>query len=170
MKVTLSALQSRGVEGIKFVGLAKEFGVTSGSFYWHFKGLNDLLTSALGFWEKKLTDRIMTHAEAFEGSAEDRILNLMVEVIRNDSGTPDHAISVWARRDEHAQVTYQRTLDKRFRFASWMFEEAGFNRPDAAVRGRMLVAYLMGESWTNLKRQDNWEDLLQKELDVLTAR
>ncbi|MEP4767506.1 MAG: TetR/AcrR family transcriptional regulator [Roseibium sp.] len=166
---TLSALQYKGVEGIKIVGLAKELGVTSGSFYWHFKDLNDLLTSALDFWEAELTDKIMVQAREFDGSAEDRILNLMTEVVRNDAAAPDHAISVWARRDTTANKVYQRTLEKRFGFASWMFEQVGFEQAEAALRGRLLVAYLMGESSTNLKTHKTWEKVLKQQLQILTA-
>ncbi|MEP3046309.1 MAG: TetR/AcrR family transcriptional regulator [Roseibium sp.] len=166
---TLSALQSKGVEGIKIVGLAKELGVTSGSFYWHFKDLNDLLTSSLEFWVVELTEKIMLNAKTFEGTAEGRILNLMTEVVRNDAAAPDHAISVWARRDPDVNEIYQRTLERRFDFASWTFEQVGFNHADAALRGRMLVAYLMGESSTNLKARRDWEALLKQQLDILLA-
>lgn len=169
LRAALSTLQYRGVEGIKIVGLARDLGVTSGSFYWHFKDLNDLLTSALEFWEVELTDNIMIQAREFEGPAEDRILNLMTEVVRNDAAAPDHAISVWARRDPTAIAVYQRTLEKRFGFASWMFEQVGFKDDDAVLRGRLLVAYLMGESSTNLKTHKNWKALLARQLDILTA-
>jgi hypothetical protein len=40
----------------------------------------------------------------------------------------------------------QRTLDKRFAFAAWMFRQAGFSKVQAETRGRMMVVYMMGES------------------------
>ncbi|WP_422037036.1 TetR/AcrR family transcriptional regulator [Roseibium sp.] len=166
----LSALQSRGVENIKIVNLAKDLGVTSGSFYWHFKDLGELLRSTLEFWEIELTDRISERYRSFDGNATDRLFNLMVDVIRYDAAAPDHAISVWAKNDDHACQVYERTLQKRFDFARWMFEQNGFEAHEAQLRGRLFVAYLMGESSTNLKAQADWEHVLKRQLDILTAR
>ena len=38
----LKVLEERGIDGVKVVIIAERMGVTSGSFYWHFKGLPDL--------------------------------------------------------------------------------------------------------------------------------
>jgi hypothetical protein len=44
------------------------------------------------------------------------------------------------------QTVFQRTLDKRFAFAAWMFRQAGFSKVEAETRGRMMVVFMMGES------------------------
>lgn len=170
IRAALSALQAQGVEHIKIVGLARDLGVTSGSFYWHFKDLKDLLEATLAFWEIELTDTISSRYREYEGAAEERLYQLMVDVIRYDAAAPDHAISVWAKRDATAREVYERTIQKRFGFATWMFEQAGFKGEQATLRGRMFVAYLMGESSTNLKAQADWEAILKKELEILTFR
>ena len=59
------------------------------------------------------------------------------------------------------------TIQKRFDFAAWMFEEAGFPAPEARARGRMMVAYLMGESTTDLKRRADWRAVIEDEFEVL---
>lgn len=58
----------------------------------------------------------------------------------------DLAISHWAQTNAATQVVFQRALEKRFSFATWMFMEAGFDRLQAEARGRMMVVYMMGES------------------------
>ncbi|MGI9482550.1 MAG: TetR/AcrR family transcriptional regulator [Hyphomicrobiales bacterium] len=163
----LEILQERGVDGVKIVVIAERLDVTSGSFYWHFKDLRELLECLLDYWETELTDAIIVVARNLSGSAEDRILTLMQEVIATDAAAYDHVISVWARSDPKARETYERTIQKRFEFAAWMFRQAGFNTRQAAVRGRLMVTYLMGESSISLKSNRKWRSIVRDEFDVL---
>ena len=164
----LKVLEQHGVEGVKIVIIAERMGVTSGSFYWHFKGLRDLLDCLLEYWERELTDAVMETVKAFRGSPEDRILNLMLQVIEEDAAVYDHAISVWARSDPVAKEIFERTLRKRFDFSAWMFKQCGFPDRQAKVRGRLLVAYLMGESAADLKSNRKWGAIVREEFRLLT--
>lgn len=170
VREALEVLQERGVDGVKIVVIAEQMGVTSGSFYWHFKGLQDLLDCLLDYWERGLTDAVIEVAKAYGGPPEDRILNLMLQVIEEDAATYDHAISVWARRDPATNAVFERTLRKRFDFAAWMFKQCGFSNRQAAVRGRLMVAYLMGESATDLKSDARWKAGIREKYKVLMDR
>lgn len=163
----LEVLQERGVAGVKIVVIAKRLGVTSGSFYWHFKELRDLQICLLEYWESDLTDAIIRKAKKFSGTPEERILGLMLQVIENDAAFHDHAILIWARSDPLAKETFERTLQKRFEFARWMFRQAGFSNRQAVIRGRLMVTYLMGESSTSLKSDPKWKNTIQGEFQVL---
>ena len=167
LQETLKLLQHRGLEGVKIVVIAERMGVTSGSFYWHFKNLRDLLDCLLDYWERELTDAVMESAKAFSGPPENRILTLMLQVIEEDAAIYDHAISIWTRSDPSAKEVFERTLRKRFDFAAWMFKQCGFSNRQAATRGRMMVAYLMGESATNLKSDPNWKVGIREKYKIL---
>lgn len=167
IRAAIRTLQERGVDGVKVVVLAEDLGVTSGSFYWHFKGIPELFKSLLNYWETVLTDAIIAEVHTFEGSASDRILALMTRVIEEDAAALDHTISVWARRDPEVRECYERTLKRRFEFAAWMFRQAGHSRKEAAIRGRLMVAYLMGESATLLKSDPDWRNVLKREFAIL---
>ena len=170
LQETLKVLQYRGVDGVKIVVIAESLGVTSGSFYWHFKNLRDLLDNLLEFWEREMTDVVMLAAKAYDGPPEDRILNLMYQVIEEDAATFDHAISIWARKDPTANEVFTRTLRKRFDFSSWLFRQSGFSAKQAGIRGRLLVAYLMGESATDLKSNKNWKARIREKHKILMNR
>ena len=142
----LDLLIIAGIEGIKVVSLASRMGVTSGSFYWHFKNRQELTDALLVFWERKMTDSVIESAKTFEGPPQERIWSLMEQVMSTGMARYDLAIWHWAQTDPIAQVTFRRTLDKRFAFAKWMFEQAGFDKPQAEARGRMMVSYMMAES------------------------
>jgi len=167
VRESIAVLGEAGVKGLKIVAIAKRMGVTSGSFYWHFKGLSDLLDAILNHWEHHLTDHIIQDAINFSGSSEQRILNLMKQVISEGAGEHDHAISIWSRTDNKVLEVYNRTLTRRFEFCASMFEQANFTPDAAKVRGRLLVAYLMGESTSNLKYQADWEATIEGQFDAI---
>ena len=170
IREALNVLEEQGVDGVKIVVIADRMGVTSGSFYWHFKGLPDLLECLLDYWERELTDAVVVTAREFPGPPEDRILNLMIGVIEDDAAKYDRAISVWARRDPAINEVFERTIRKRFEFARWMFKQAGFTDKQARIRGRMMVAYLMGESTHDLKSNRNWKSIIREEFELITSK
>jgi hypothetical protein len=93
-----------------------------------------------------MTDAAIEEAKRFESSPKDRILFLMKRVMLDDLAVYDLPIRLWARSDDGASKVFQRALKRRFAFATWLFQEAGFSKRQAEIRGRMMVVYLMGES------------------------
>ena len=165
----LEILRERGVEGVKVLELAKQVGATTGSFYWHFEGMKDLLECLLDYWERELTNSIRDAVLAYRGSPIRRIHYLMIQVIERDAAVYDHAMSVWAGKYPAAQEVYDRTIQRRIDFVSWLFKEAGFTKKAAKLRGRLLVAYLMGESATNLKADRNWKSTIKGMHRLMTS-
>lgn len=141
----LELLGTTGVEGVKIVPLAERLGVTSGSFYWHFKNRRDLHDALADYWEREMTDAAITAATQIEPPVE-RIWHLMEQVMDTGMARFDLAFWHWAQTDASAQKVFRRVLEKRFAFATWMFRQAGFSKIQADVRGRMMVVFMMGES------------------------
>lgn len=164
---TLDVLRERGIEGVKVVAIARRLGLTSGSFYWHFKNIQDLLDGVLEYWEEIQTGHIIDDAIKFDGAPDERIRNLMHQVIAEDASRPDGAVAVWAKSDAGAAVCYKRAMVKRFEFSAWLFEEAGFDSKAAEIRGRMMVMTLMGETTAGLKEREDWEEILDGHWKVL---
>ena len=48
----IDVLARDGLGGLRIEVLAKRCGVTKGSFYWHFKDRQDLLTAMLDYWKE----------------------------------------------------------------------------------------------------------------------
>jgi len=134
-----------GVDKVKVAPLAADMGVTTGSFYWHFKNRRELLDALLEFWEREMTDNAIEAARRFSGSPAERILFIMETVMAHSLARYDLAIWHWAQSDASASQVFKCVLKKRFTFAAWMFAEAGFSKEQAEIRGRMMVVYMMGE-------------------------
>jgi AcrR family transcriptional regulator len=136
----------KGINAVKVAPLAADLGVTTGSFYWHFKNQRELLEALLDYWEREMTDTAIEAARQFTGSPSDRILDLMALVMTSKFARYDLAILHWAQSDAKTRRVFNRVLKKRFEFAAWMFAQAGFSDEQAEIRGRMMVIYMMGES------------------------
>ena len=167
VRAALELLTTKGVEGVKIVPLAEHLGVTSGSFYWHFKNRRELHDALLDYWEQEMTDAAIVAATDFGGLPEERIWGLMQQVMSVGFARYDLAIWHWAQSDVAAQAVFQRTLDKRFTFARWMFKEAGFDAIQAEARGRMMVVYMMGESTLIPDAPDKRIKLLRVKYEIL---
>ena len=165
----LELLGTAGVEGVKIVPLAKQLGVTSGSFYWHFKHRRELYDALLEFWEREMTDAAIVAAKGFQGSPEDRIWHLMEQVMASGMASFDLAIWHWAQSDAAVQKVFKRTIDKRFAFAAWMFKQIGFSKIQAEVRGRMMVVYMMGESTLISDTPAKRKKQLRLKFEILTG-
>lgn len=163
----LELMTSEGVDGVKIVPLAERLGVTSGSFYWHFKNRRELYDALLEFWEKELTDAAMVEARQFEGSPQDRIWNLMEQVMDAGMARYDLAIWHWAQTDVKAQTIFKRTINKRFDFSRWLFKQAGFSDAQAEARGRMMAVYMMGESTLIPDPPDKRKKRLRMKFEIL---
>ncbi|MDJ0993359.1 MAG: TetR/AcrR family transcriptional regulator [Dinoroseobacter sp.] len=170
LAAALKVIHERGVESVKVVALARTLGLTSGSFYWHFKNIQDLLDSVLEYWENHLTSHIIEDARAFEGPPADRILALMKQVVREGAAVPDSSIAVWAKSDAAADAAYKRTIRRRFMFAAWMFRELGLEAEEAAARGRLMVTALMGEAANDIRSDPEWERIIEHQWEILVGR
>ena len=164
----LEILVTAGVAGVKIVPLAKRLGVTSGSFYWHFKNRRELHDALLDYWEREMTDAAIEAAKRFDGPPEERIWRLMEQVMTAGLARLDLAFWHWGQSDAAAQTVFLRTLNKRFAFAKWMFEQVGFSKTQAEARGRMMVVYMMGESTLIPDAPGKRKKLLRLKYEILT--
>jgi AcrR family transcriptional regulator len=136
----------QGIDKVRVAPLAKSMGVTTGSFYWHFRNRRELLDGLLDYWEREMTDAAIVQARQSEVAPADRILQLMQAVMDGNMARYDLAFWAWAQSDEKVRRRFNRVLKKRFDFAAWMFEQAEFSPEQAKIRSRLMVTYMMGES------------------------
>ena len=158
-----------GIDNVKVAPLAEQLGVTTGSFYWHFKNRRELLDALLGYWERAMTDNAIEAAREFPGPAVDRIFYIMDTVMSDKLARYDLPIWLWSQSDVKASRVFKRVLKKRFEFAAWMFGQAGFSREQAEIRGRMMVIYMMGETTLIPESMAKRKELIKLKHRVLLA-
>lgn len=143
----IDALADEGVGGMCVEALAKRFGVTKGSFYWHFKDRRDLVGAVLSAWTVARIGEVDDEAAAGDGKA--RLLRL----IAGDGGdrrdrreiAVELAVRDWARRDAQAAAAVEAVDRHRYETARRLFAAAGYGDDEAASRSRLLCAYRLGQ-------------------------
>ena len=149
LAAALEALLREGVEGIHVEPLAESLGVTKGSFYWHFKDLQDLLASVIDYWTTRMVGAVRDHAH-LTGTPEENLLTVMEDIAREERGRYEAAMRTWAASDERAAAAVRRVDEARLQWTCGLFEEMGFSREQAEIRGRMMVCYEYGEAQFSL--------------------
>lgn len=110
------ALLERGADGVRVEPLARELGVTKGSFYWHFRDRADLLEALLVEWEEEtafLTEALR-HADP-----RTQLPAILAEVARRTVASErgespsDAAIFAWAATDSRVAARANRGEEQR---------------------------------------------------------
>jgi AcrR family transcriptional regulator len=145
LAAALEVLFSEGVGKVSIVRIARDLGVTSGSFYWHFKDRNDLLRRLLDFWVHSQTEAILEKVDQFEGTPSERLLKLMELLTLGEQARYEVAIRAWAGFDDMAAEVVRAADKRRIEWLRAMFRKLGFKGNEAEMRARMFVYYQLAE-------------------------
>ncbi len=159
-------LAEHGVGGLRVEVLAKTFGITKGSFYWHFKDRQDLLSAVLETWREGRIRDIFKQTTAEPGKERER-LHHVIDVYassRNRRGIAiELAVRDWARRDAEAHAVVEEVDACRLECTRKLFVSCGLSDDEAKSRSVMLYAYVFGQSLmacqkfdTDLSRFKTW--------------
>lgn len=142
----MKALVERGVQAVSVEPLAKELGVTKGSFYWHFASRAELLESLLETWEREGTLSVIEAVEARASSPAERLERLVLTTTKT---TPydelEGALRDWARTDALAAAAVGRVDRRRLRYVTDLLVATGLDRARSRRRANIFYRTLIGE-------------------------
>ncbi|MDI2131071.1 TetR/AcrR family transcriptional regulator [Yinghuangia seranimata] len=138
----LAALAEGGPDAVRVDVLAKELGVTRGSFYWHFKDRGALLEALLDTWEQKGADEVIARAEAAGADPRDKVRVLGTSVPASPLMPVDLAIRDWARRDPAVAERLRRVDNRRMDYLRTLFRSFCPDPDD--VEARCMLAFSLG--------------------------
>ena len=141
----METLHTEGVEKVRIVRIARHLGVTSGSFYWHFKDRNHLLRGLLDYWVRSQTEDIFERVEQFEGTPSEKLYLLMEILTLGEGARYDVAVRAWAGFDDIAAEVVRLTDKRRIQWLRNTFEEIGFRGNEAEMRARLFVYHQLAE-------------------------
>jgi AcrR family transcriptional regulator len=141
----MELLRTRGIGGVRVLPLAKELGVSRGSFYWHFEDHDDLLRCMLDWWDREMTESVIQYSEEAGGSVSKRLMLVAEDVVRYHRNQYETAVRTWAAGDKRAAKALERVFRKRLDYVTGLFREAGFSPAEARARGDLLAVYIMNE-------------------------
>lgn len=141
------ALTRGGPSAIKVEAIAREMGVSKGSFYWHFSGVPALRTAMLELWRKVATDQIIITVDAASDDPMARLRTLMEMAAQAPSdayggaGT-EAAIRDWARFDPEAAQVLAVVDAARMAYLTKLMSATGTTA--AKQKARLVYACLIG--------------------------
>jgi len=137
-------LGEKGLDGVRIEPLARRLGVTKGSFYWHFKGRQELIEALLDYWFSLWDDEI-SNDRLVQSNPVDRIWVLFENVI----GRLSRGQTVSLRMLSHSDGDVARRIEERDRqrlaFLIDQLQELGFSPKEARVRGQVYQVLMTGE-------------------------
>lgn len=138
----MTLLAAAGVRGVTIARVCAALGVTKGSFYHHFRGVDEFTHDLLTYWAVERESQVVATAAAVTDPME------RLDVLR-DVGVALHheaevAIRAWSRTDHEAWTVREQVDAARERTVAEAYREVGVPADVAAMLGRLSVAVLIG--------------------------
>ena len=139
-RAALVALGRGGTAAVAVEALARELGVTKGSFYWHFGSRDELIDAALGLWEREHTVDVIAEVDAGSGERDPAArLRRLFEAIVGHAAVDHVELLLALSDDERVAPALRRVTERRIDYVAGVYSELGFDAE--AARDRAVLAY-----------------------------
>lgn len=175
IEVALHALADGGPPAVAVERLAARLQTTKGSFYWHFKDREELITEALATWERKATDALIEEMEKIANPVE-RLHQLMIAATELEEEEHPDVRLLPSASDPVVGEVVKRVQRKRLDFLARAFRDAGFTPAESRLRARLAYSLYIG--WFQQRLIEGAERATPREraayqrraIEILTAR
>lgn len=150
VEAATEVLVVEGIDHVRIDVLARELGVTRGSFYWHFRDREDLLRRVLQAWSERATEQLTRRLASASTDPLERLRDMISLPHRGRAAVRaariELAIRAWARRDDMARQAVEAADASRLAYHEDAFLALGFNAAEARSRAFITYACEVGES------------------------
>lgn len=102
LKAGLRILAKNGHESLKIIRLVKEARASTGSFYWHFKNIEEYRQALTCYWVTDVLPAMALKAKQLAKSPEQQLEQLWKTIQADEGYAYDAAIRRWAETSDHA--------------------------------------------------------------------
>lgn len=147
VRAGMKILAQSGVDMVLIPPLARELGVTKGSFYWHFTSREDLLMKLIDEWKQHATLRVIEIVERAGVSPQEKIR--LIAFIGTNSpidefgGAVELAVRNWARVNQNVRKVVADVDRQRLNYLTKLYEEIG-STVDAELLACMHYCFSAG--------------------------
>jgi AcrR family transcriptional regulator len=134
LSAALEVVARQGGAKLRIRDLVQNLGVSTGSFYWHFRGRDDFVVNLVDYWGREFTSRVVEHMANVEGDARKRLLLLMEYLLERDLARYDVAVRAWAAQEPAVARQVRRVDQQRLRVVRALFKEMGFSGTELEMR------------------------------------
>lgn len=143
-------LVSKSIDAVRIEVLARELGITVGSFYYHFKDRNDLLSQLLKRWHERTTAQVVRTLGGREFTADEALRELLSlpfhGLTARRAAMIEFAIRAWARRDEMARQAVREVDEQRLAYYTQGLQQFGFSKSEASNRAFAIYSFQLAQS------------------------
>jgi AcrR family transcriptional regulator len=142
-RAALAAIAAGGLHAVAVEPLARQLGVTKGSFYAHFKDRDDLIRAALRRWEAE-------HISSFETLLADatpperRLREVVALASRAAAGRTVQGRLLLESDDPRVRDALRRVTERRLQGLKRLLEDLGHDAAAAQQRATLLYAAYIG--------------------------
>lgn len=144
-----SRFSDQGIESVRVEVLARDLGVSKGSFYWHFRDRGELLEEMLAHWEREELGWI--DAEEHTGPAA-RWAQIVAKAADPDRIRREVALRGWARRDSRVAGRVAAIERKKAALIARVLHDVGFAPSAADAWAEIVLMVCLG--WLDRATRD----------------
>ncbi|MES1951987.1 transcriptional regulator transcription regulator protein [Salinisphaera sp. S4-8] len=154
-EAALDAIGRRGVEGVAVEPIARELGVTKGSFYWHFPNREALLVAALQRWEARETDEVLDRVQQ-ETDPRARVKRLITEVNTSKKASRIYSALSSATKPAFVRDYVERVSKRRLDFIIDSYAALGLSADNARRWALMTFSVFLGSLQIRRDLPEEW--------------
>jgi AcrR family transcriptional regulator len=154
IRIGFSQLAREGIESVRIEVLARELGVSKGSFYWHFRDRDELLMRMLEQWER-VEAELLASEESTEGNhpnAAARWARFVERSAEPERIREEIAVRAWAGRDQRVAVRVAAIERRKVQVIAGVLAEVGFAKQAAESWSEMVLLVYLG--WLDRTARD----------------
>ncbi|MEH6593535.1 MAG: TetR/AcrR family transcriptional regulator [Halioglobus sp.] len=141
----LDVLSEQGSTKLTVRNISERLGVTTGSFYWHFKSRHDFIRAIAEYWQLVFTDAIANEVGSSSEDPREQLYTLMKILTEREIPRYDRAVRVWAAMDEDIADIVKVVDRTQMDFVGHLFLKIGFEGADLDMRTRTFVVFMNSE-------------------------
>jgi AcrR family transcriptional regulator len=140
----LSLLGEKGLDRVTIDALCSKLGLTKGSFYWHFKGRQELLFAMAESWASTSTRDIHNQLRSSTMTDRQQLAELNRMSTQMGYGNIDRAMRIWAENCEETAKAVHQADREILGFIEEKLINIGLKPKDARVLSKMSHACSVG--------------------------
>jgi len=164
LRAAQARLAEHGIESVRVEVLARDLGVSKGSFYWHFRDRGELIEKLLTRWEDAELDWL--NSEGGTGTAT-RWAKFIARTAEPERMRLEVALRNWARADERVAARVAAVDKRKARLIAEVLREIGFTRRSADTWSEVVLLICLG--WVDRATRDRQFEMAEAGLGELLS-